>query len=300
MINNEDLTFVEETHEYFYKGKKLISTTQLMQKHGLAPNYSDVDPEVLKRKAEFGTFVHKQIEEWIKYGYNGGCPQLQSLIKYFEEQGIDRTTVHSEEMVNNDIVAGCVDIWFIKDNKLFIIDNKTTSVVHKEPVSWQLGVYEELGFNELKSTVKTVIHQVYHFDKEGNMEVVDISNKSSELINQLFEAERQGVGFTMPAIINDNMMVEIEKVEQLIKYHEQLVKEAKQKEEDMKSALLQAMKDNGLKTYDFGSVKATIKDSYEKSSVDTNKLKADGLYDKYKKTSTVKESLIITIKEEKE
>ena len=45
------LVFDEEKHEYTLNGKKLISVTQLMQKHGLAPSYAGVSTEILNAKA---------------------------------------------------------------------------------------------------------------------------------------------------------------------------------------------------------------------------------------------------------
>ena len=65
------LIFNEDKHEYTLDGKKLISVTQLMSKYGLAPDYSNVDPEVLKRKAQRGTLIHKEIEDYLSYRANG-------------------------------------------------------------------------------------------------------------------------------------------------------------------------------------------------------------------------------------
>jgi hypothetical protein len=69
------IEFREDTHEYFLDGRKLISVTQLMRKHGLAPSYDAVPSAVLKAKAERGTLIHKEIEKYIKYGEIGFIPQ---------------------------------------------------------------------------------------------------------------------------------------------------------------------------------------------------------------------------------
>ena len=49
------ITFKEDTHEYFNGDKKLISVTQLMRKHGLAPNYDGIPDAVLRAKAKSRT-----------------------------------------------------------------------------------------------------------------------------------------------------------------------------------------------------------------------------------------------------
>ena len=46
------IKFVEETHEYYLEGKKLISVTQLMKKHGLGTNYGDVPEKILMKKVQ--------------------------------------------------------------------------------------------------------------------------------------------------------------------------------------------------------------------------------------------------------
>lgn len=52
------LEFNENNHTYTFNGKELISTTQLMRKHNLSPNYDMVNPEVLQSKAKKGTLIH--------------------------------------------------------------------------------------------------------------------------------------------------------------------------------------------------------------------------------------------------
>ena len=56
------LKFDAEKHEYFDGEKRLISVTQLLKKHGLAPDYSGVSDSVLNAKAERGTLIHSEIE----------------------------------------------------------------------------------------------------------------------------------------------------------------------------------------------------------------------------------------------
>ena len=57
-----DFQFDKNKHEYTLDGRPLISVTQLMKKHGLSPDYSAVDPEVLFAAAERGTLIHRGSE----------------------------------------------------------------------------------------------------------------------------------------------------------------------------------------------------------------------------------------------
>lgn len=57
--------FYPGPHIYKVNGKIVPSVTQILQKAGLSPDYSKVDPEVLYRKQEIGTMTHERC-----YGIN--------------------------------------------------------------------------------------------------------------------------------------------------------------------------------------------------------------------------------------
>ena len=59
----------------------------------------------------------------------------------------------------------------------------------------------------------------------------------------------------------------------------------------IKSELLEAMKNNGVKSFENDEIRITYVDSFERTTVDTKALKEDGLYDSYAKKSTVAESV---------
>ena len=109
------IEFNPETHEYFSDGKKLISVTQLMRKHGLAPDYSGVPDSVLVAKAERGTLVHKEIETYIKTGEIGFTEECTEFAAYCSREGIEPTA--SETIVYNGIAAGTIDLVYIQGGK---------------------------------------------------------------------------------------------------------------------------------------------------------------------------------------
>lgn len=69
-----------------------------------------------------------------------------------------------------------------------------------------------------------------------------------------------------------------------------------EKYEMFKHVLYQAMKENGIKTWKNDYFTASIKDESIQKRVDNDRLKADGLYEKYLKLVPVKESLQIKMK----
>ena len=169
------LEFNEEKHEYTLDGKKLISVTQLMQKHNLAPSYAGVSTDVLNAKAERGSLIHKEIEDYIKNKEIGFTPEMALFKEHVEQNKID--VLESEYRVNNDIVAGTIDLVFIVNDVLYIADIKTTYQLHQEAVSWQLSIYgylywynHDLQNKELaKLDYEQTYGQAFHFNKEGEL-----------------------------------------------------------------------------------------------------------------------------------
>lgn len=57
----DGLSFNEEKHEYYYKGKKVPGVTGTINKAGLS-DYSMVDPVILEKSIEYGNAVHTLTE----------------------------------------------------------------------------------------------------------------------------------------------------------------------------------------------------------------------------------------------
>lgn len=89
----------------------------------------------------------------------------------------------------------------------------------------------------------------------------------------------------------------LEIIKQYVYYKEQV----ESFEQGIKDAFKELV-EQGLpvSSVDLGNVILSYKNSYVKHSVDIDKLKEDGLYDKYLKDSTVNSTVIMKIKKEKE
>ena len=177
------LVFNEEEHKYLLNGKELISVTTLMKKHGLSPDYSNIDPKILRNKAMRGTLIHKELEDWLLTGENGFTLEMHAFKKLAEE--LDIKNAIAEQKVHNDIVAGTVDLQCEFSGGTLLADFKTTYAVHIEPVRWQMSIYQHLigkKFNTLA---------VVHLNgKEAKF--IEVEPIKEELVKKLFEAERNG------------------------------------------------------------------------------------------------------------
>lgn len=283
------ISFNEEKHEYTLDGKVLISVTQLMKKHGLSPNYGEVPAAILRAKAERGTLIHKEIEDFIKNGEIGFTTEMLNFRKYVETQNIK--VLASEIIVYNDIVAGTVDL--LLDGEV-IADIKTTATLHQDAISWQLSIYNFLLDNKFTKG------QVYHFDKDGNLNVVDIPLKPVEEVGKLLECEKNGVLYRPPAIVSDSQLMQIVELETIIKHYDEQKKQAEKQAQELRDALLEAMEQNGVKTMENERIRITYTAPTTRQSVDSALLKKEqpSIYEQYLKTSNVKAKLTITLKEE--
>lgn len=258
------LEFNETNHTYTFNGKVLISTTQLMRKHNLSPNYDMVNPEVLQAKAKKGTLIHKEIENFIKENQLGFTDELYEFQKYVKEHNL--TSIKSETMVCNDIVAGTIDLMFMENDRPIIADIKTTSVVHKEAVSWQLSIYRYLYLSYVdgnivpveESEYNDVVGQVFHFNKEGILNVEEIPLKPFSDIERLFNCERLGMQFTLEIDEAENSLQNVVHLEKIIKELNEKVEFAKKQQEEFKKTLMEAMENRKLSTFERDGIKITL------------------------------------------
>ena len=148
------IEFLEDTHTYVKDGIILKSVTQILGE--LFPDkYNGVPTEILNKKANYGTEVHKFIEiiekkkpkkpiEYIKRYYQPDIYQEESLKQYLrlkEQYNIE--ILENEKIVSYKyLYCGTLDIKAKVNGKLAIIDIKTTAELDRSWVSWQNSLYE--------------------------------------------------------------------------------------------------------------------------------------------------------------
>lgn len=294
------IKFNAETHEYFDGDKKLISVTQLMRKHGLAPNYDGVPSKVLERAAERGTLVHQEIEQAIKHNAVGFTAEYFSFMQYMARQ--DGVIVfESEYILHNDIVAGTADLILIQNGEYVIADIKTTQTLHKEAVSWQLSIYAELLRDMTNGEIDIKRGQAFHFEKDGSLNVVENPLKPNVEVESLLNCERNGVGYEEKAVIvsfQNDAIAELVELEKVIKHIEEQKKEAEAQAYKLRGCIIKQMQESGTKAFENERIKLTLVEPTTRTTIDSARLKAEmpEIAEKYTKTSQVKASLRITLK----
>lgn len=291
------IEFNADTHEYFVKATprarkktKLISVTQLMKKHGLAPSYDFVDAETLELASKRGTLIHKEIETYNKTLEVGFTEEVAEYVAHVEYNGIH--CLGSEVIVYNDIVAGTVDLLLEHDGTLIIADIKTTSTVHKDAVSWQLSIYNHLLGCEYKQA------QVYHFDKDGKLKVVDIPFKPQSEVERLLDCERKGEIYKQDAIITTDQLNAIADAESIIVQAEEMKRQAEERLQEIRTALMEAMKATGVSSYSDDNVTISYIAPSTTTTLDSKAIKNElpEVYQKYSRTTERKEQIRIKLK----
>ena len=215
------------------------------------------------------------------------------------------TVLESEYMVNNDLVAGTIDLVLMDDKQFIIADIKTTSSLHKDSVSWQLSIYtylywlDRVGEENLLENYNNTLGQAYHFGKSG-LKVVDIHLRPLEEVLRLIECERQGIPYTQPNIIPVDQLVLLEDAELEVARLEALVKAASQKRDEFRQGILKAMEENGIINYESDLLKISYIAPSVRTTIDSAKLKKDlpDLAKEYSKEVKSNASVRITIKGE--
>lgn len=289
------IRFDEAEHRYFDGEKELIPVTKLMAKHGLAPDYSGIPERVLRAKAERGSLIHKEIEDYIKTGEIGFTPECGEFVDYVENNGV--TVTGSEKIVHNDICAGTVDLFLIDaEGRSWIADIKTTAKIHWDAVSWQLSIYNALSGYTAKR------FSVFYFNNESELKVKNIVPKPAEEVERLFECERNGEIYTAPktpAIIDETRIAELAEIERIIAEAKRTKEEAEGREKAIKDALIAAMEQNGItEPIECGALRITYVAPYEKKTIDSARLKKElpEVAAQYMNTSTVNAAVRISFK----
>lgn len=293
MITNTKVFFDDLTHSYLTDGGAfLMGVTSLMRKHGLSPNYSDIPEEILQKAAERGTKVHKDIELYCK----GEAVENSPALKAFK--GLNLPVIANEYLISdNEMIASSIDI-VLDDYSL--VDIKTTSQLHIEPLSWQLSIYAylfEMQNPQLKAGKLYGLHI-----RSGKAKMVEVERKPTEEIERLFQCERDGVIFTPTkkelAQTTESVLLQLKDASSLIGNLKAQLKIAEEAEKALKQHLIAEMEKGALKSLENDFVKVTYVAPSERESIDKDALKEKypAIYEAYRKVSPVAANVRIKIK----
>lgn len=292
----DKLKFDENSHSYTLikeNGEEidLVSVTQLLKKHGLAPDYSNIDSEILRLKAERGKVIHKELEEYINHKQIGFTGEFEAF--YEKCMCEDILPSKSELMVWNDEIAGTVDVAGIIKGQTFIGDFKTTSSLHREAVAWQLSLYAYL----MNETFDKYI--CFHFPDDHTCKIVELKPIAREEIERLLDCERNSVLYERKTFEIDTISCEkLITVQNELKALAERKKQLEEQEESLKDFLIQKFEETGLPFIDNDYFKITYIAPTTRTDIDKQRLKEElpDIAKQFTKTIPIKAQVRIKLK----
>lgn len=142
------IEFIEDTHSYLYDGVLIPSVSELIR-FKFPGAYDGIPEKVLKRKAKYGTKVHELVEGLVRNEFSLTDvttkkidPNIKIAIEQFET--LRKAWIFSIKDMEQIVCyqgryAGKYDMRTIDD---VLIDIKTTTEIHEDWLSWQLGLYQ--------------------------------------------------------------------------------------------------------------------------------------------------------------
>lgn len=145
-IKGRTLEYDDDSHTYLVDGIIVSSVTQLLNRR-FGHKYDDVSSSVLAAAASRGTMIHKAIEDFC-HGIDSDLAEVKDFEFLMNYYGF--WVVKNELPIILDLAgktyAGRLDMILAMngepyDDKLAVADIKTTSVLDKEYLGYQLNLY---------------------------------------------------------------------------------------------------------------------------------------------------------------
>lgn len=271
-LQDSGVRFDQEQHRYFLGVAELSGITGFLKKHVFPDKYKDIPQWILDRAASNGTLIHESIEL-----LDGGFPpaemsdELKSYQRIKKENNL--TTVANEYIVTDkEHFASGIDLVLTNDKEEIILaDIKTTSVLDKEYVSWQLSIYAylfEMQNPSLKANKLFVI-----WLRGDKSEYAEVERIDTEIIKDLLQCEVDARQFVNPlAKTEADVPVAIKNAEYSVYTLVTQLKELNEKKKQLSEGLLKLMQENDVKSYKGQYITLSRKAAYTKKSIDSKKL----------------------------
>lgn len=142
-LNGVTLEYDDDTHTYIADGIIVPSVTQVLGVR-FGKKYDHVNRETLKRACDYGTAVHKAVENYCTLGIDDGSREIRNyrfLRAYYSIQPIKNEIPIIIFAGDVPLVAGRLDMVADINGEVSIADIKTTSTLDKEYLGYQLNLY---------------------------------------------------------------------------------------------------------------------------------------------------------------
>lgn len=296
-LNECGVVFIEDTHQYFLGDKELQGITTAISECIAPDSLSGIPEHILQKATERGKSIHKSLELFIREWTNDGSKVVASFIDLIQKHDIHP---ESAEYIVSDLInfASCIDLVSrVDDDTVDLYDYKSFNNLDNDRLCkarMQLSIYK-LFFEIVNPHMKVRNLGIIRIN-EDICELVPISAIDADTCKDLLQCYLEGrtQDFNNPFTIPNDIALLESRIRELM----QIEAEAKEELGQIKENLLHRMLETQVKSWQTATMKLTVKASSIRTTLDATKLKKafpDIPYDDYMKTSTVKESLQITL-----
>lgn len=304
-LTQSPVLFDEGRHTYQLDGQQLDGVTPIIA--WLFPDtYKDIPQSVLDAAADYGTMIHKTCELYDSLGI-GESEITKGYAELLSQNGLK--PMLSEYLVSDEHrIASSIDK--VMEN-YDLADIKATSKVHIPNVTMQLSIYAWLFERQNPGITAGELYciwlprprygkpAVFHLQRVPSSiceQIVDLYYQHAQPIQAIalltaigfeFKAEEKAAPVTDDAQAMMNELVLVKKqIEQL-----------EQREKELKGCLFELMRQRCLDKWGNDDIQLTIKEAYERETVDSKRLKNEypEAYGECKKVTKVAESITIKL-----
>ena len=285
--------FNQKQHTYSLDGKQLQGITSTLMRLVFPDQYADVPEAVLHRAAERGSLIHEQVEIADSLGVSPDVPEVQAYIRAKADIGLE--TVAGEYIVTDgEHFASPIDLVMEDDaGNITLGDIKTTYKLNEAYVSWQLSIYAYLF--ERQNIGMEVSHLMGVWLRDGQCKFIEVARHADREVESLITAYLN----SKPYKPEDNQVALLapDAVKLLIEATA-AYEEAKKAKEDVTAALLRAMEEHHVKSWDTDLLRAAYTPPTESTTFDTKRFQQEhpDLYAQYTKTAMRKATVRVTIR----
>ena len=297
-LNVPNVTFIEETHQYFIGKKELKGVTGTLIKKAFPDTYKNIPEYVLKKAAERGGLIHNTFETFCSIfdadikQYPNPTEELQAfhsmLVAY------DLHYVASEYLVTDgENFASAIDgIFADNEGNIYLVDYKTTATLHYDNVSLQLSIYAK-WFEEQNPDLK-VKEIVCMWFKNGQSKFQPLPRVSEEQIDELINAYLADDAEYQYKVEVPEKFSALEQEYRLVSARMDALKI---KQDDLKEQIMKMMEANKQKSIKTNIGSYSYVESTTKRTLDTKlfKEKYPNAYERLTKVSISKPSIRIKL-----
>lgn len=303
-MKDSGVIFREDEHTYQLGDKFLSGITGVLHKHLFPNEFDGIDEEILNKAAEYGTAVHKSIEDFESQWINDGTQEVADYIRIIKDYNLSHE-ISEYTVTDGENYASNIDkVYRVSDDTFDLADLKTYGQMSPdklEKAKWQLSIYAML-FEKQNPKAKVgrlfVIHIRNKMRKDGTYdhisEIIEVKRIPSEVCKELLEADHKEEKFYNPYDIPLEISSQEDTIIELMR-QKAIIEE---RLNAIKGNILSQMEQLDARSWVGKQMRLTRKLPTTRSTFDLKKFQAEHVdidYAPYFKTSNVAGSLTIAI-----